>query len=80
MQVSAINVDAQRSDNGSATFPLTLVCDSADATLETAVEWIHENRESLSSKATEHGAVLFAVFPLSTDQDFDAFITAFDLP
>lgn len=80
MQVSAINVDAQRSDDGSATFPLTLFCDSTDATLETTVEWIYENRESLSSEASEHGVVLFRGFPLSTDQDFDAFITAFDLP
>jgi hypothetical protein len=80
MQASETSLNTQRSDDGSTTFPLILVCNSDDATVASTVEWIRKHRESLSSKAEEHGAVLFRKFPLSTDHDFDAFITAFDLP
>ncbi|MFT5465559.1 MAG: hypothetical protein ACI8UO_000654 [Verrucomicrobiales bacterium] len=65
---------------GGSPFPLVQLCESQDATLDDTKSWIAENREDLNRRAAEHGAILFRGFPLSTDQDFDAFITAFDFP
>lgn len=80
MNVSELRFDSQRTDDDSLTFPLILNCDASDATLESAGHWIREHRESLTDQAAQHGAILFRGFPVVTDQDFDAFITAFELP
>ncbi|MEQ9411226.1 MAG: TauD/TfdA family dioxygenase [Fuerstiella sp.] len=80
MQVSEVKLEGQRTDDGSTTFPLALICQSPDATLDEAAAWIHEHRSSLADQAAQHGAILFRGFPVVTDQDFDRFITAFDLP
>lgn len=61
-------------------FPLILECQSPDATLEQALQWVKENKEELDAKAAKSGAILFRNFPLHTDLDFDAFIRAFDFP
>ena len=47
---------------------------------DSIVNWITANRDDLDSKAAQHGAILFRGFPLSTDQDFDRFISAFGFP
>lgn len=80
MLVSELDIEGLRTDDGSTTFPLILACKTTDATLEDTTRWISENRESLRDKAAQHGAILFRDFPLASDQDFDHFITAFDLP
>lgn len=80
MQVSELNIDGLRSDDGSSTFPLILGCESANTTLDETVDWIGENRQALDKQAADHGAILFRDFPLITDQDFDRFIAAFDFP
>ncbi len=79
MQVSELNVDGLRTDDGSATFPLVLNSNQTVSLHETAA-WLTENSESLNRKAFEHGAILFRGFPLVTAQDFDAFVAAFNLP
>lgn len=58
-------------------FPLGYHCDSAAASLEEAVSWIDAHRAPLVEQSEAHGAILFRGFPLSTPEDFDAFITAF---
>jgi hypothetical protein len=80
MNVSELTLDGLRTDDGSATFPLILACQSDNATLDDTVEWISQNRATLDQQAAKHGAILFRGFPVVTDQDFDRFIRAFDFP
>lgn len=80
MHVFESSLDTQRTDDGSTTFPLVLNCESSDATLDMTTDWIRENRRLLKERSARHGAILFRGFPLSSDHEFDAFVTAFDLP
>lgn len=59
-------------------FPLVLLGDSPE--LDELVNQLGRYRKTLLTALGKHGALLFRDFGLSTDQDFDAFITAFDLP
>ncbi len=78
-QVAELKLDTQQEYDGRC-FPLILECRSPDADLATALAWVHEHREELDEKAALHGSILFRGFPTRTDQDFDAFIRAFDYP
>ena len=78
LQVEAIGVEAQQK-YGEGVFPLVLAC-QAHGTLGGATAWIAENRRQLCDRAALHGAILFRGFPLTGAEDFDRFITAFDLP
>jgi alpha-ketoglutarate-dependent taurine dioxygenase len=60
-------------------FPLLIECRTLDATLPDAVDWAHNKRSELLDQASRHGAVLFRGFPLSSPEDFDAFVATFDL-
>jgi hypothetical protein len=71
---------AHQQEFGGRVFPLVLQCTTADATLDATVNWVQSRRDELLSFANQHGAVLFRGFPLTTPQDLDAFIAAFDLP
>ena len=42
--------------------------------------WLKASRTTLLAEATRHGAVLFRQFPLSSLEDFDAFVSGFELP
>jgi hypothetical protein len=61
-------------------FPLVWKCNTPGATLDQAADWARAHRDELVRQASEHGAVLFRDFPLSTPEDLDQFIAAFDLP
>lgn len=74
-----IELDTQQEWNGDA-FPLILQCTDPDITLEKACAWVHSIKGQLEEQAAKHGSILFRDFPLKTDQDFDAFIAAFDFP
>ena len=78
LQVEAIEIEEQQK-YGKGVFPLVLAC-QMPATLDSATSWIAENRRQLCDRATLHGAILFRKFPLTSAEDFDRFITAFDLP
>jgi len=78
-EVAEVSV-ANQQQHGDSVFPFVECCQSPDATLEESAHWVHENRERLLKLANQHGAVLFRDFPLSTAEDFDAFVAAFDLP
>ena len=60
--------------------PLILVNQDKDASLDEACKWASENREDLERQNAEYGSILFRDFPLKSDADFDAFISAFELP
>jgi hypothetical protein len=79
LDVTRVSVNGQQEFSGHV-FPLVLKCNLPIATLERSIEWVCSNRDALLEKAGQHGAVLFRDFPLSTPQDLDTFIAAFDLP
>jgi hypothetical protein len=58
-------------------FPLVLRCESATP-LDKITAWVAEHRRQLDEQAAAHGAILFRGFPLSSAEDFDRFVTAFD--
>src|SRR5262245_23502383 len=64
--------------HGGGVFPLALACETP-TDLATATAWVAAHASELIAKAARHGAVLFRGFPLSTAEDFDAFIAAFGL-
>ena len=78
LQVEDVGVEEQQK-YGPGVFPLVLAC-QAPTTLDGATSWIAENRRQLRDRTVHHGAILFRGFPLSGAEDFDRFITAFDLP
>lgn len=61
-------------------FPVVLVNRSAEADLDRVVAWLGERRQQFLQRAADQGAVLFRGFPVTTPEDFDRFIAAFDLP
>lgn len=66
--------------HGETTFPFFIQCDSSSATRSDVESWVADQRQELLNLATMHGAVLFRGFPLSTAEDFDAFVVALDIP
>ena len=78
LQVEDVGIEEQQK-YGHGVFPLVLAC-QAPTTLDGATAWIAENRRQLCDRAALHGAILFRGFPLTGAEDFDRFITAFDLP
>lgn len=64
---------------GDDCFPLMFECRDG-ASLEQSLEWVAGQREQLVARAASHGALLFRGFGVTSDHDFDAFITAFGLP
>mgnify|MGYP001826623923 CR=1 FL=1 len=77
IDVQSISVNGQQTYSDGP-FPLVLACQSENATLEEAAEWARQNLAYLQEQLTQAGTILFRDFPLSADQDFDAFIKAFD--
>ena len=78
MQANIETVAGQQEyDDGQ--FPLVLMCQGS-ATRADAIAWISEHRGELGAQASRRGAVLFRGFPVRSADDFDAFVTAFDLP
>ena len=78
LQIEEVGVEHQQK-YGQGVFPLVLSC-RTPTTLDGATSWIAENRRQLVDRAALHGAILFRGFPLTSAEDFDRFIAAFDLP
>jgi len=77
INVQPISVTSQQQyDDGP--FPVVLACQTADVTLEQTTAWIRANKADLEQQLTQAGTILFRDFPLTGDQDFDAFIKAFE--
>src|ERR1700689_727103 len=61
-------------------FPLVLVCQDTALDMVGTIAWIEQQRRELLDEVDACGAVLFRGFPITTADDFDRFIAAFDLP
>ena len=61
-------------------FPLIYTKKTRENKLVECIEWVEQNRGVLMEKLTTHGAILFRDFPIIDDRDFDAFLSAFNLP
>lgn len=79
MRVESVTIPGQQ-DHGGEPFPLGLDCLTPAADLGEAIGWLSAHRDDLIARAETHGAVLFHGFPLTTAEDFDAFVGAFALP
>jgi hypothetical protein len=79
LQVAGTSIAGQQ-EHGGETFPLVLLCQTPTIDLDAATDWLASHRNELVEQAARHGAVLFREFPVSTADDFDAFVGAFDLP
>lgn len=79
VEVTSPSVDGQQTYDGEV-FPFVLKCCSENADQESVHRWVRDSFADLDSKARQHGAILFRGFPLTTDQDLDGFIRAFDYP
>lgn len=79
LNVSRMAIEGQQQYDG-LPFPLGLGCQSPAPTLDEVTAWIGANRRQLRAEAALHGAILFRGFPVTTAEDFDRFIAAFDVP
>src|SRR3954468_11396441 len=79
VRVNPVQVQGQQTHYGQP-FPLVLALQTPGIPLDAAAMWIAEHRRRLLEQAAEHGAILFRDFPLRTPEDFDRFVSAFDLP
>ena len=71
---------AGQQTHGGKSFPVVMKYCDGNASLPNVLSWVHEQRDTWDRLAALHGAILFRSFPLQTAQDFDAFVTAFELP
>lgn len=79
VEVTETSIAGQQSAHD-VVFPLVLECRTTDTSLARAVEWIGAHRDELLAQVARHGAILFRGFPMTSPEDFDSFIAAFDLP
>lgn len=68
---------AHQQNYGGSQFPLVY---GAQACPEDLGDWIRQNKDTIEAELALHGAILFRGFGVNDDQDFDAFIRAFDWP
>ncbi|MDE0576492.1 MAG: TauD/TfdA family dioxygenase [Opitutales bacterium] len=79
LNLTALELEGQQVHDGQ-TFPLAYHCGYEEATVAEATSWMAKNASKISSQAARHGAVLLRGFPLTSAEDFDAAVQAFDLP
>jgi hypothetical protein len=79
INVAPVEVPTQQKHHGQ-TFPLCLECKTHPVSVAMSAAWVTEHRDELLTQAAGHGAVLFRNFGLTTAEDFDKFVSAFDLP
>lgn len=60
------------------TLPLVLKPATGDKSLESLLAWINDNKEYLSKKIIEHGALLFRDFDVHNPEDFEQVAKAVD--
>jgi hypothetical protein len=73
------SVVAGQQRHGQTIFPVVMEFKEESCSQQEALTWIGEQREALLRRASQSGAVLFRGFPLSSPEDFDAFISMFEL-
>jgi hypothetical protein len=60
-------------------FPLVHECHDSHPTLAGATDWVRGHRSALLDQVAQHGAIMFRGFPMTSAQDFDTFVAAFEL-
>lgn len=60
-------------------FPLVYACEQP-TDMQAAAAWVEQRKDVLLVEAAQHGALLFRGLPAATPEDFDCFVSAFDLP
>lgn len=75
----AISVAGQQQYLGES-FPLVLANTNAKLSLAELEKNLSENRAGLLGKLQAHGAILFRGFPVASAEEFDRFLSAFQLP
>jgi hypothetical protein len=68
--------DEQRTIDG-VTLPLVIQCGAPSTEVVTIAAWLTSNQRAIEEALAAHGAILFRGFPLSTAEDFDTFVSAF---
>ena len=76
MIVDEVAISGQRNHFGDA-FPSVLRLSSSGISRQIVREWIQRHRCDIFRKLSVHGAILFRGFPVSSPEDFDAFVAAF---
>ena len=61
-------------------FPLIYAKQAGEDSILKAIAWVKQNQTALMEQLSRHGAILFRDFPVVSDIDFDAFLSAFALP
>jgi len=79
MDVTSEGVGSQQTHYGKE-FPYVLLNSESAASLADTIVWLRQSRDELGSRLRNHGAVLFRGFPLASDQDFDSFVSALEVP
>ena len=74
---STVAISQQRQFNGEV-FPLVFQSTGPPQPLQAALRWLGSHRDELDAQLAEHGAILFRGFGLTTAEDFDAFVRAFE--
>ena len=82
--IDLITLDTQQSLE-SGVFPLIVAGDGVEAGsmhggVDAVTAWVAARRDELDTLLSVHGAILFRGFPLTSVDDFDAFVRAFDYP
>jgi alpha-ketoglutarate-dependent taurine dioxygenase len=77
--VAEVEIHRQQTHDGEA-FPLVLECPAPGIDLPAATAWLTAHARELTDRASRLGAILFRGFPVTTADDFDAFVAAFGLP
>ena len=73
-------VRTETQHNHADVFPLIYAKQAGEDSLLKAIAWVKQNQTALMEQLSRHGAILFRDFPVVSDIDFDAFLSAFDLP
>eukprot|EP00898_Chlorokybus_atmophyticus_P006350 jgi/Chlat1/6716/Chrsp50S06428 len=79
LKMKAASIPEQK-EVADVTYPLTLVPDDANASLEDALSFIESNTDWLDGQLQKHGAILFRDFSTREPQDFERFVVAFGWP
>lgn len=78
LQVEPLALPDQQWLDG-APFPLAWECRTPAVDLDAVATWVGSHKEELCDQAHRHGAELFRGFPLVSEEDFDRFVSAFEL-
>jgi hypothetical protein len=79
LPVACVAVAEQQSVAGHE-FPLVLGNEDSGALFGDVLQWVRQSRDLLLEKCHLHGTVLFTGFPLHGPDEFDQFVSAFELP